>query len=758
MKTEDGDTVAGNSDINLDLGDVVTVTTIVVSSKGSGGNSTYPSVYVGHYNISATATPNLVGYEGGNVAITINKLGTMEPETIVGGMSGDATFSHEDGAYSANVEFEENTGAPREVIVTFTSGLATAEVAIAQLANPEKGLTWELVTDASTLKEGDKVIIAAKELGVAMGEPNTSDSRQAVTVDMIANGRFLIPAVGVQSFVLKAGTAENTFAFYDTNSNGFLVSTAKSGTSYYLKNQSYPNDNTYFTVGETISNPAGDYKGNILYYHDTKDLFYSGTTAKEVAYLYKLAGGSGTIPTIDAVVSVPNADKYVSIEADATVVATAIDDVEFIYTDGWEISASANKDWLNVTYTNGKLYYTADANVSAFRDAVVTIYATRDSVKKELGTFNVRQKGAPMEISIANFIAKTVAETDVTYKLTGVVSALPTSSTGAFKLKDGNDNEVQITYLKTQDGSAYVYNNKDVDLKVGDVVTVYTVLTGTVNVSTGKYGKGGSSTYPSYYQGHYRLTTTTTGNVTYQGGDMTIEANIEQYGDIVAPTTISAEKNDANGVLTSYSFDGSTASLSFGENTTNNGRNVVVTLTAGEASTILSIKQDVNPESKKGGWWLVLDADELQVGDNVIIAATGMDYAIINTTSTSASTFSSTSITKNGNTLDTPSSSVQIFEIGKDGDLYTFKGTLGKIAGRYLYASSSSYNYMKSNTTLDNNGKFDISIDVTGAASVIAQGANTRNQMQYNNATTSAPAFFCSDGSQGAVCLYKYYE
>ncbi|MBQ2423417.1 MAG: hypothetical protein II262_01325, partial [Alistipes sp.] len=61
-------------------------------------------------------------------------------------------------------------------------------------------------------------------------------------------------------------------------------------------------------------------------------------------------------------------------------------------------------------------------------------------------------------------------------------------------------------------------------------------------------------------------------------------------------------------------------------------------------------------------------------------------------------------------------------------------------------------------TTLDDNGKFTVAIASDGAATVIAQGANTRSYMQYNNKTTTSPAFYCTDGSFGAVCFYKLYE
>ena len=53
--------------------------------------------------------------------------------------------------------------------------------------------------------------------------------------------------------------------------------------------------------------------------------------------------------------------------------------------------------------------------------------------------------------------------------------------------------------------------------------------------------------------------------------------------------------------------------------------------------------------------------------------------------------------------------------------------------GGYLYASSSSNNYMDTQATNDNNGKWSIDIANTGAATIEAQGTNTRYKMRFNN-------------------------
>lgn len=73
----------------------------------------------------------------------------------------------------------------------------------------------------------------------------------------------------------------------------------------------------------------------------------------------------------------------------------------------------------------------------------------------------------------------------------------------------------------------------------------------------------------------------------------------------------------------------------------------------------------------------------------------------------------------------------------------------------YLYAASSSSNYLRTETALDENGngKWAISIEEEGA-SIVAQGTNTRNVMQFNY-SSSSQLFSCyGSASQKAVYLY----
>lgn len=667
---------------------------------------------------------------------------------------------------------------PEGKSLAFEAGVVTRfNVNMAGVEGSDK---WALVRDASTLKEGDVVTIVAKNYNYVIGKPSSSVYPLASQTEVIKAGNYLYhkPADGsadhmMQTYTLMQRDANrNAFDFYNgvdfegDTSVGFAWATGSNNTP---KLQAFCDKNTLFDVSIadgvatiTASEISGSYK-YWRYYHANSassrkfDLTNSAVTNdNNKIHLYRLEGAVGEIPVVAANVTVPDSDENIVIAEEGAAEATAIDEVVFNYVGPWAISVSDNAEWLNVAYDAEKncLTYTADANTGAKRETTVTITATLEGQESLTWSFNLVQKGAPTEISIAEFATKG-KDVDTVYKLTGIVNEIPSSVTGKWKLADENGTTVQIQYLKTESGEDVKGN---IDIKKGDVISLTTVVAGTT------VGLGGSSAYHSIYKGHYSLAATSSGSVGYEGGDVTVNIEVVKSGHIDAPTAISDSEVaiDAN-IITNYSFTDNgngtaTAVLSFGLNETSGMREVELTFAAGSplvTKATITVSQDVNPALKKG-WWLVTDVNDLMAGDKVIIAATGMDYAI--STETNTYNRKSKPITKNGASLKDVADNIQQYALEIDANLYSFKGTLGTDANKYIYASSSSSNYMRITSTLDDNGKFTIAIASDGAATVIAQGTNTRNHMQYNNKATSAPSFYCTDGSFGAVCFYKLYE
>ena len=146
-------------------------------------------------------------------------------------------------------------------------------------------------------------------------------------------------------------------------------------------------------------------------------------------------------------------------------------------------------------------------------------------------------------------------------------------------------------------------------------------------------------------------------------------------------------------------------------------------------------------------WLLVLDAAELQAGDQVVIAANEADYAL--SINQKKNNRGQVAITKTGTTISI-NDSVQVLtlETGTKANTLAFNTGNG-----YLYAAASDGNYLRTDTALSDNSSWVITI-TEGVASIVAQGEFTRNTMQYN-ATSSLFSCYAPDKPQKPIALYK---
>uniref|UniRef100_UPI0040562278 hypothetical protein n=1 Tax=Alistipes sp. TaxID=1872444 RepID=UPI0040562278 len=750
-----------NSDIKV--GDAVTIVA-AVSDDATGGSSSAHAICKGYYNFLATAEKDLVGYEGGSVKLSLSKLGTLAPVgNITCNVDVDfATVTYTDNAEEATLTLGANDSAPRQAVVTFTDGIISTSVTVVQSADTAKGNTWALVTDASTLAVGDKVIIAAKDYDVAMSTTISSERRSAAAVTKLGN-YYLTPTANVQTLVLGKGSAEGTFAFYDADNEGFLVS---SSTSYELNNQTYINADTSFAITiadgvATIGNKEGTYNENKLYYREgsSYNYFYSGETEKQSVCLYRLVGVKGSIPVTPADVTVPAATKKVVVAEEGATEATAINDVVFNYVGDWTITATAAADWITFAYdkATNKLTYTALANEGTVRETTATITASMDGQESKSWTFNVLQKGAPMEISIAEFITKG-QDLNVTYKLTGVVTTVPTSYSGAYVIEDGAGNKANIKNLKNEDGNYVVQEDESKQIKVGDVICVTTIVTTTTK------GTGGSSTYPSLLKGYYRISATaSTALVGHEGSDVTINITTESNKLMPENPTINGSVVEGNDFVTlNHTAGATTATATFAANA-GAPRNATLNFTFGATSTSVTIGQENNP-SVKVGWYRVENISELAVGDKVIIAAKSpdktLDYAIKTWTSTSSDP-TSMAINVVGNYIPDVTD-IQQFTVANGAESYPNTFAFVRTDNRYLYNSSGS---LRANTSLNENSSWGVTIDSAnnGATTLKCSKAYSgKDTIALNwvatNQTFSLYKPSDVNDSKGAIYIYKYYN
>ena len=637
------------------------------------------------------------------------------------------------------------------------------------------GAKWKLVRDASELKGGDVVTIVAKNYNYVIGKPSPSVYPLASQTEVVKAGNYLYhkPADDTANHMMQTYTLMqrdtnlNLFDFYNgvdfegDTSVGFAQATGSNNTP---KLQAYCDNSTLFDVSiadgvasVTASKISGSYK-YWRYYHATYassrkfDLTSSPITSDaNKILLYRLEGAVGEIPLVKANVTVPAATKPVVIAEEGAAEATAIEEVVFNYVGDWKIAVSDNAEWLNVAYDAAKnaLTYTAEANVNPKRDAVVTITASLEGQESLTWTFNMLQKGAPEEVSIADFITKAV-DVNVTYKLTGILTEIPSSSSAsaAFKISDQSGNTATIKYLYT-DGGDLVKGN--VDLKLGDVITLTTV------VASSK-GQGGSSTYPSYYKGYYRLAVSAGVAADYTGGSVAIEVATSSNGSVTVPTAVEGAMEECD--YATFSYDGGdTATVTFtSQNDTAYAREATVTFTYGLASASVTVQQGVNPANKIG-WELVTDASTLAVGDEVIIVAKNADKALAKPTSTSQSNFPAAEIKKTGNVIyDVEETNTQTFTFGQgvsDGTLsfdFTYNNT-----GYRLYYSTNLKMRATSNAV---NAATSWSIEINaedGDATITSTRLIKFNDKGANGGTFSV---YASDKTQATadvnkICIYK---
>lgn len=145
-------------------------------------------------------------------------------------------------------------------------------------------------------------------------------------------------------------------------------------------------------------------------------------------------------------------------------------------------------------------------------------------------------------------------------------------------------------------------------------------------------------------------------------------------------------------------------------------------------------------------WSLVTDASTLAAGDVIVIVAASSDVAM--STTQNNNNRGEQAITKNTNdntvTID---DKVQQLTLGAGTKTGTFSLSTG--AG-YLCAASSSSNYLKTQTTLDDNGSWTITI-ADNVATIKAQGTNSRNLLKYNSGSS---IFSCYSSGQDDVQIY----
>ena len=335
-------------------------------------------------NISLTGSENIAGrfyydFNGAlsensassTISLLTNKVSDVffacAPADLSGGKL-DITVTTENGTYEKSIDLTGKT-------LKFESG-KISKFTVNGFTKKESNEVYTLVTDASTLKIGDKIIIAAATADFAISTTQNTSNRDAASVTKKDN-TIVNPGKDVQVFTLEAGTKSDTYAF---NTGSGYIYTASSSANQ-LKTQQKNDDNGSWTIsctteGVATIKTAGTYTRNNLKYNSQSKLFSCYKSGQDAVAIYSDGKGTGAVPTPPVIkpestsVSLNHDDEtdhYMTISilgADATGITCKVsENADGTGEAAWLIASFPDKD--------GKLSYKAAANTT---DAARTAY------------------------------------------------------------------------------------------------------------------------------------------------------------------------------------------------------------------------------------------------------------------------------------------------------------------------------------------------------------------------------------------------
>ena len=159
----------------------------------------------------------------------------------------------------------------------------------------------------------------------------------------------------------------------------------------------------------------------------------------------------------------------------------------------------------------------------------------------------------------------------------------------------------------------------------------------------------------------------------------------------------------------------------------------------------------------------VTSASGLEAGANYLIVAHHDDLGVLAMGYQKPNNRHAVVVSENGDAITVtpgtdPTSETDVFQLTLGGNAGAWT-LFDEVKGGYLYAASSSSNNLKTQTTLDANGQWDITFNADGTAEVIAQGENERNNMRFNpNTQNNAPLFSCYAEASNIDTRVSFYK
>ena len=231
--------------------------------------------------------------------------------------------------------------------------------------------SYESVTDASDLHEGDIVVIAALNSDYAISTTQNANNRSQAAI--AKSGNKIALSDGVCEFVLGNGSVENSWSFYDTVNNGdnkgYIY--AANSSNNWLRTESELTANSSWTISinentATIT-AQGSNTHNVLQYNSSNRIFscYTSTTQQPVC-LYK----KNAAPSFNYVNTITDQEAQMDDDIPETTCVVVADNVVLTF-NGENNGTAANliiEDGAQLIHNNEGVQATVRKNIKGFGD------------------------------------------------------------------------------------------------------------------------------------------------------------------------------------------------------------------------------------------------------------------------------------------------------------------------------------------------------------------------------------------------------
>ena len=334
--------------------------------------------------------------------------------------------------------------------------------------NALEGDTYSLVTDASTLKVGDTIILANIDAKVSMCTSHNINNRVKVIVNI--NNNVISYVSTLQEITLGEGTKENTWSF-DVG-DGYLY--AASSSSNNLKTEKTLTNNSSWEIVISNSNASivakGDNARNLLKYNSANGLFSCYASGQDEVSIF-LKDSEKTLNEKFVDVKTNTNLKFNYTKRHSNLVTELIDFTKQNYENGEAIS-SYNGDNYDVKFNNNSnsnspTYYSSGTAIRVYKNNSLTISSTNQNIKNIKLVLSAEYSDGVSKLILSSGVANTSEKNTILIQNTNDLSiTIKNSGSSQLRIQQIIINEQEITYSN--------FNNLQIQYQYSFDVSSYT--------------------------------------------------------------------------------------------------------------------------------------------------------------------------------------------------------------------------------------------------------------------------------------------